>query len=100
MNFLKRLFSGRASHEALVLYVKPKMCNRVMMIEVKTNDQLSLNDDEKGYWARKIANHPRCPFEVEVIMHFDKGKNLIDKEITNGEFVTEAAYLEFLETDK
>ncbi|MDQ7024339.1 MAG: hypothetical protein Q9P44_02150 [Anaerolineae bacterium] len=101
MNFLKKLFGGGGSSgDEFTLYVKPKMCNRIMPIVVKRKEQLSLNDSEDGYWVRKIANHPRCPFEVEVIIHFDRRKNLSDKEISNGEFVDEAAYLAFLENDE
>ncbi|MDQ7034269.1 MAG: hypothetical protein Q9P01_05375 [Anaerolineae bacterium] len=71
MNFLKKLFGGGGSSgDEFTLYVKPKMCNRIMPIVVKRKEQLSLNDSEDGYWVRKIANHPRCPFEVEVIIHF------------------------------
>jgi hypothetical protein len=100
MNFLKRLFSGGGSvgSDTLYIYIKPKMCNQVLQLEIDTKQQLSLNDSEDGYWVRKIANTPRCPFEAEVILHFDKNKNLIDREISNGEFVTEQVYQDFLDS--
>jgi hypothetical protein len=102
MNFLKKLFGigGGGGSDEFMLYVRPKMCNRVLPIEVKRIEQLSLNDNEDGYWVRKIANHPRCPFEVEVILHFDKAKKLTHKEISNGEFVDEQTYRNFVESDK
>jgi hypothetical protein len=100
MNFLKRLFGGggRGSSDALTFYVRPKMCDQIMTIEVNTKDQLSLNDNEDGYVVRKVAKHPRCPFEVEVMLHFDRNKKLTHQEISNGAFVEAQVYFDFLES--
>ena len=93
MNFLKRLFGGgRTATGDLVVYVRPKMCKQILRLQIDLTNQLSLNDMEDGYWVRKVANNPRCPFEVEVMLYFDKQKNLVNREITDGEFVTEAEY--------
>ena len=96
MQFLKRLFGGSQSH--LVIYVRPKMCQKILPLTIDLKNQLSLNDTEDGYFVRKVANEPRCPFEVEVTLYFDKKKRLINQEITNGEFVTEDTYLESVRT--
>lgn len=93
MQFLKRLFGfGAPVSQHLKVYVKPKMCKTVLVLDIDLINQLSLNDDGDGYWVRKIANAPRCPFEAEIVLHFDKNRKLINREITNGEFVTEADY--------
>ena len=99
MDFLRKLFGGGggARSDSIDVYVRPKMCDQILHLNINTRDQLSLNDSEDGYWVRKVANNPRCPFEVEVILHFDKNKRLLDREITDGEFVDEAAYQAFLE---
>lgn len=97
MQFLKRLFGGGGSpaQQHLKVYVKPKMCKIILQVDIDLINQLSMNDDGDGYWVRKIANNPRCPFEAEMTLYFDKNRNLINREITNGEFVTEAAYQEY-----
>lgn len=88
MNFLKKLFGGGGSSNELVIYVRPKMCKIIETLRLDLKSELSLTDDGSGYWVRKVANNPRCPFEVEIILHFDKSRRLINREITNGEFVT------------
>ena len=97
MNFLKKLFGvGGSRSKGLYVYVQPKMCDQILRLEVDTKEQLSRNDTEDGYWVRKVANSPRCPFEAEVILYFDNNKNLIDREITDGKFVDEQAYQDFI----
>jgi hypothetical protein len=97
MQFLRRLFGGGGSaQQHLKVYVKPKMCKTILQLDVDLINQLSMNDDGEGYWVRKIANSPRCPFEAEVTLYFDKNRKLINREISNGEFVTEAVYQEYL----
>ena len=101
MNFLKKIFFGgfnsnSSSTSDITLYVRPKMCEQVVPIQINTKDQLSLMDDEAGYFVRKVANHPRCPFEAEIVLYFDRNKNLTKREITNGAFVEEKVYLDYL----
>jgi hypothetical protein len=100
MNFLRKIFFGggvsNTSASVLTLYVRPKMCEQVVVLQINIKDQLSLNDDESGYFVRKVANHPRCPFEAEVMLYFDRNKNLTKREITGGAFVEESVYLDFL----
>jgi hypothetical protein len=100
MNFLRKIFFGggvsSTSSSDITLYVRPKMCEQVVSIQINTKDQLSLTDDESGYFVRKVANHPRCPFEAEIVLYFDRNKNLTKREITNGAFVEEKVYLDYL----
>lgn len=97
MSFLKRLFDGLFGggvprDNILYVYVRPKLCKEVLRLRVDLVNQLSLNDDESGYLVRKEARGNRCPFPVEVVLHFDRSRRLTEKEITNGEFMTEADY--------
>jgi hypothetical protein len=98
MNFLKKLFGGdRPSRDGgYYVYVKPKMCQEIVRVRINLMNDLSLTDDNEGYWVRKMASATRCPFNAELTLHFNKNKQLVDKEIVNGEYVDEAVYQEFL----
>lgn len=94
MDFLRNLFSGgQPKDDAYVVYVRPKMCKKILEVRVDLKNQLSQEDDGNGYWVRKVVNNPYCPFEAEVKLYFDKNKKETAREIENGEFVSEADYL-------
>ena len=101
MNILKSIFgsgnnTGRSRDGGLYIYVKPKMCNEILRIRINTANDLSRTDGDKGYFVRKVANGTRCPFPVEVMIYFDTRRNILDREIENGEFVTEDDYDSFM----
>lgn len=98
MNFLKNLFGGggQARDGGYYVYVKPKMCKEIVKIRINLSNDLSLTDDSKGYWVRKVASATRCPFQSELTLYFNKSRQLVDKEITNGEYVDEATYQAYL----
>lgn len=98
MNFLKNLFSGgnQSKDGGYYVYVKPKMCQEIVRVRINKSNDLSLTDDMNGYWVRKVASATRCPFQAEITLHFDKSRKLQDREIENGEFVSEEDYLEFI----
>ena len=96
MNILRNLFGNSANNASgndLTVYVRPKMCQEILPIRVRLNQELSLNQNEDGYVVRKVTKAPRCPFEVEVFLEFDKRKRLASQRIENGEFVTEEDYI-------
>lgn len=98
MNFLKKLFSGdrRPRDGGYYVYVQPKMCKEIIRVRINLSNDLSLTDDDKGYWTRKGASATRCPFQSELTLYFNKRKQLIDKEIVNGEYVDEETYQQYL----
>ncbi len=100
MNFLKSLFgAGNSSNSkdgGYYVYVKPKMCQEIVRVRINMSNDLSPTDDYNGYWMRKVASATRCPFQAEFTLHFDKSRKLVDREIENGEFVTEEDYDAFI----
>lgn len=101
MDFLKRLFGmggGTASDGGYYLYVRPKMCKEIVRVRVNLTNDASLNDDESGYILRKTASATRCPFQAEITLHLNKSRGIVEREISNGEFVTEADYLAYMQT--
>jgi hypothetical protein len=100
MNFLRRLFGGGggapSGDRGVYVYVRPKMCKEILRLRIDPMNNLSESDEGGTYFVRKMATGNRCPFPVEVTLYFDGSKNLKSKEITNGEFVTEADYDAFM----
>lgn len=96
MNFLKNLFGGgdssRGDDQGFYVYVKPKMCQEIVKVRIDMMNSLSRMDDGEGYFVRKTARGQRCPFAAEMTLYFDDRRTLIDRQIDNGEFVTEAEY--------
>ena len=98
MQFLKRLFQppARPRHN-LVVYVQPKRCDEVVAVSIDLMNNLSQRDDGEGYFVRKYVSATRCPFQSQLEVTFDKNKNVIDKQVTDGSIVDEAAYDAYVE---
>lgn len=82
-----------ADKNAYFVYVRPKRCDEVVRVRINLMNDLSLTDDESGYFVRKIASAHRCPFQAEVLLLFDRQKRLVESQVENGEMVTHADYM-------
>ena len=99
MGFLKKLFGGGGGNKSssgdkwgMYFYVRPKHCQEIVKVRINTMNDLSLTDDEKGYFVRKVAHATRCPFAAELNLYLDKGKRVTRSEVTDGELVSEDEY--------
>jgi hypothetical protein len=102
MGFLKRLFGGSAPSTAsagaagdpagLYYFIQPDNCDEVIRVRINRENDLTLNDDESGYWVHKTVRGSKCFNPVEVDLHFDRSKRLIDAQIKGGKLVDEAAF--------
>jgi hypothetical protein len=95
MNFLRNLFGGGDGSDdsrSLYIYVRPKRCDQIVAVRIDLMNDLSITDDEAGYWVRKVAQAYRCPFPAELIVYFDKSKRMVSREVTDGELVEKAEY--------
>jgi len=100
MNFLRRLLglgTGQPAHQRhYVVYVRPKACREVVRVAIDLLNDLSLNDEENGYVVRKLARGARCPFPVEITLHFSRGRALLEREIVDGEWAEQTDYEAFI----
>ncbi|MFN8448923.1 MAG: hypothetical protein U0521_10100 [Anaerolineae bacterium] len=58
MDFLKRLFGGGAGGEdsaGLYYYIRLKGSGEVVRVRINRNNDLSLDDDGKGFWVHKVV---------------------------------------------
>lgn len=109
MAFLKRLFGGsggaspqKGTHGAagdrgLYFFVKAFGCDEVYRVRIDPMNDLSQNDNEKGYFVRKVASGVKCFKRVELEFSFNGNKQLVDTRVQGGEVVTEADWLAWQE---
>ena len=97
-NKLSNLFSTREKQDYSVywIHVKCNRCGEVLSTRVNLNNDLSINygESEDGsdttYFCRKTlmgSGEGRCFQRVEVALTFDNHRNLINREVTGGNFV-------------
>jgi hypothetical protein len=91
MNFLKKLFSGESAKPQSNFFdftVKCNRCGEAIEGHINLANDLSLNDDNSGYFVRKVVmGGGRCFQQVEVELTFDSNHKLLDKQVHGGTFV-------------
>jgi hypothetical protein len=92
MNFLKKLFSGssQSTSSQYTYFVKCNRCGETIGGHVNLSNDLSVDydGDREVYFVRKgLMGSGRCFQQIEVELKFDTNKNLIEKQISGGQFV-------------
>ena len=91
MGFLKNLFSGTPTKPEKRWYtfnVKCNRCGEIIEGHVDLDNDLSLNDDGGGYFARKmLMGGNRCFQQIEVELNFTSARQLTDQQVTGGTIV-------------
>ncbi|PJF36977.1 MAG: hypothetical protein CUN49_02705 [Candidatus Thermofonsia Clade 1 bacterium] len=76
----------------LYYYVRVRRSGEVVRIRINPNNDLSLTDDESGYFVRKVAVGTRSFERVELEVTYDKNRRVIDVQVQGGDLVDQAAY--------
>lgn len=90
----EKLFGGgpSESREGFFLNVRCNACGEVFNLFINKSTDLAQNFGEQGgvnYFLRKEIIGARCKNLIYVKMEFDGARNLIKREIENGEFIDE-----------
>ena len=94
LDSLKSIFAGGGGEaDALWIYVRCKRCGEVIKTRIDLRNSLSMSD-AGGYVVNKtlIGGSQLCFQRIEVTLHFNENRQLVDREITFGEFITAEAY--------
>ena len=100
MSLLKRisgLFSGTKSGNrggSLEISVRCSRCGEVIRARIDLTNDLSAEygegDQETAFLCRKVlVGKQGCYAPIEILLHFDGGRELIDRQITGGKFAEE-----------
>ena len=104
MGFLKRLFlkqgknsSVRGNKDVLWLYIKCNKCGKKLKLFINKNTDLENQYKEMGeagpdYIMKKEAMDDKCFSKIFIRIEFGKGRNILSREITNGEFISEEKF--------
>lgn len=79
------------------VYVLCNRCNEKLRTTVNLSNDLSIrygeSDADDTYFTRKtIIGRDLCFQPIEVELTFDRKRNLIDRQIQGGRFITEEEY--------
>lgn len=90
MGFFKNLFgvsSDKRGDKYFTFQVKCSRCGEILEGRVDLDNDLSLNDEGNGFLVRKgLIGGNRCFQQIEVELIFDSSRQLIEKNISGGEF--------------
>lgn len=96
MGFLKRLFGGGqqsgSDKDGLYYYFRAERTGEVIQVRLHRFNDLSLQDDGKGYFARKVMVGSRSFDRMEAEFNFDSNRKLVSCEVTGGEMVEREDY--------
>ena len=90
LDSLKSMFAGGSQQDeaAYWLYVRCHRCGEVIRSRVDLRNDLSPRD-EGGYMVSKtLVGSERCFERIEVTLIFDDRRQVVEREITRGEFAT------------
>lgn len=91
MSFLNKLFSSEPAEpekKHFTFHVKCNRCGETLEGRVDLDNDLSLNDSGDGHFVRKgLMGSNLCFQQIEVELTFDSSRQLIEKNISGGEFV-------------
>jgi hypothetical protein len=93
------LFSstGDKDDSAYWVYVKCNRCGEAIRTRIDMRHDLSMNygsgEADTTYFCRKtLMGEKRCFQRIEVELTFDHRRQLLDRQIHGGEFITEEEY--------
>ena len=93
LDSMKSLFSGgEVGDSGYYIYVRCRRCGEVIKTRLDLHNDLSLADGG-GYVVNKTLIGSQLCFErIEVRLTFDERRQLVDREISRGEFITAEEY--------
>ena len=97
MGFLKNLFGGGkdkkyVDDKGIYFYAKCDNCGSI--VRVRADKQNDLNNTGNGYEWHKTIVDSTCFRRMQTVVSFDSKFNIVDSELTGGEYVSQADYKE------
>lgn len=90
ISFLKKLFGlgGTSRDEGLYLYVRCDNCGAVLHTRIDVQREVAPDFERGGYILRKEMMDSTCFKLLYADLRFDEGRNLIERSIDGGTFIT------------
>jgi hypothetical protein len=94
LDSLKSVFAGGPGQDnAYWVYVRCRRCGEVIKTRIDLSNDLSLNE-AGGFVVNKtlIGGSQLCFERIEVSLTFDSNRQVIDRKISRGDFITAEEY--------
>jgi hypothetical protein len=91
---IKSLFGGDSPQESgYFVYARCRRCGEALKTRIDLHNSMSMTE-EGTYVVRKtlVGGNRLCFERLEVTLHFDAHKRLLDQEVVGGELITAAEY--------
>ena len=90
--FFKKLFKSDETENLIEFKVKCRNCSEIVTVTANKNYDLQqdLDREEGGYVLKKEVQDSKCFRIMTLTVMFDRDKEIIDKSISEGEFVEDA----------
>ncbi len=92
---IKSMLGGRSGPQdpnVLWMYVRCKRCGTPLAVRVDLRNDPSHDYESGGYILRKEIMDGKCFTLMRAEVHFDQQRNIVDKTIEQGEFITKEEY--------
>lgn len=103
MGLFKKLFGGGEKKPSeyvdtrgIYFYVRCNNCDTI--VKVRADKEYDLSRDGDGYIWHKTIVDSRCFRSIPTVVVLDRNFEIVDAEISGGEYVTEADFLAFGQT--
>ena len=93
---LKKLFTPAPRDTGIYVHVRCAKCGEKIRVRVDPSNDLSGeydgNDRTTGYFCNKNIIGSGCHAVIHAGLYFNVGRELVERTIENGEFITEEEY--------
>ncbi|MCF8008669.1 MAG: hypothetical protein K9K32_02785 [Halanaerobiales bacterium] len=92
---IKNIFTTSSDSQIVKVFLKDSKCgNKMKVVLRKGYDIQRIYDDnvEGNYQVRKVIVCDKCYNNVVIDLKFDRNYNIIDKNIEDGQFITEEEF--------
>jgi hypothetical protein len=90
--------SPEADPNALWLYVRCARCGTALGVRVDTRNELSADYENGGYLLHKELMDSKCFALMRAELHFDERRNVTEKRVDKGAFITREEYESKIQT--
>ena len=88
LGFLSRLFGGAGAatpDRGIYIRVRCDACGEIVQARINPSSELSMADDGRSYFVRKVLVGRQCFRAIEVqVRYSDLGKTEISREVSGG----------------
>ena len=94
LNRVKSMFASPSGGDpnALWLYVRCARCGTPVAVRVDLRNEPSIDYERGGYILHKEIMDGKCFTLLRAVVRFDDQRNVVERTIDKGEFITQAEY--------